>query len=259
METIQRFDAAQPNGIPKPEISCKSNYRVLMAEDDVHTQQSLMRLLRMRKIDVTAVDNGLACVDLALEAWDAGEMFDCLLIDIQMPYLRGYDVVSTLRDEGYPGLIIAMTAHSYLHDNSHARECGCDAYLEKPFGISKFLSLLRKNVRHDGNLQDSEKFVDDPLEAYPDVVLGFLDNLPGRLDEIKQAYDQKNWTELEGLVHKLCTAELMGYPELGRLSRQIEDECLKEDKGGISPLMTQLEETIRFMLADRPDVERNPR
>ncbi len=238
-------------------VGSKSRCHVLVAEDDIHTQQLLARLLRNANVEVTLVDNGLACVDLALEAWRNDEPFDGILLDIQMPYLRGYDVVTSLREEGYTGLIIAMTGHAYLKDNKRTLTCGCDALLTKPFSVGRFLSLLKTRIQT--KMSAGTTTVEPPNETaeisaddYLDVVTRFLDRLPTNIDAIKDAFDEKDWEELRILVHRLIGAELMGYPILGDLARKIEDALVSDEREDVPRLLTQLDETSRFVLADTP-------
>jgi len=57
---------------------------------------------------------------------------DMILMDIRMPVMDGYEMVSTLRAEGYKKLIVACTASVHAHDSDAAIKAGCDHFIAKP-------------------------------------------------------------------------------------------------------------------------------
>jgi CheY-like chemotaxis protein len=91
---------------------------------------------------VTAVENGQLALDAALAAREAGEPFDVILMDMQMPVLNGYEATRQLRKLGYTGPIVALTAHAIPTDCRKCLDAGCDAYLSKPFERQKLLAMV---------------------------------------------------------------------------------------------------------------------
>jgi two-component system, cell cycle response regulator DivK len=69
---------------------------------------------------------------------------DLLLMDMSLPELSGWEVVSQLRRQ--PAFahvpIIAVTAHVSLKDQERARSVGCDAHLGKPFDVTTVLEIV---------------------------------------------------------------------------------------------------------------------
>jgi CheY-like chemotaxis protein len=131
---IQRLDTdgeetAQP---------CFSGH-VLVAEDVEGNQMLLKTLLKKMGLEVTIAADGNEVLQKALT-----REFDLILMDIQMPYMNGYEATKALRKEGITIPIIAQTAYVMKDDDKKCLEAGCDDYLGKPIIHSQLVAILGK-------------------------------------------------------------------------------------------------------------------
>jgi CheY-like chemotaxis protein len=104
---------------------------ILVAEDNVVNQILMRSLLEKRGHRVTVVGNGAA----ALTAWQK-DRFDCILMDIQMPEMDGYEAAHRIRaaesESGAHIPIIALTAYAMKGDREKCLQAGMDSYIAKP-------------------------------------------------------------------------------------------------------------------------------
>ncbi len=91
---------------------------------------------------VETAEDGHSGVEKAL-----GSYFDCVLMDIQLPGLNGYDAVRNIRAAGSFTPIIALSAHTMSDEQPRTKKAGCNDYISKPFKhevlVEKILALRK--------------------------------------------------------------------------------------------------------------------
>ncbi len=127
-DVVIESPAPQPAEAALPEIEG----RVLLVEDGPDNQRLVSHVLRKAGAEVTIAENGETGAMVALDAHGKGEPFAVILMDMQMPVMDGYTATRRLREAGYKGTIIALTAHAMKGDLDRCLVAGCDAYLSKP-------------------------------------------------------------------------------------------------------------------------------
>ncbi len=90
---------------------------------------------------VAEAEDGLLAIETVIQSAAKGIIFDLILLDMQMPNLNGYETARQLRQLGYVGPIIALTADAMQGDMNKCLEAGCNDYLSKP--IDKFAMLQK--------------------------------------------------------------------------------------------------------------------
>ena len=122
--------------------------RVLLAEDGPDNQVLIAGLLRKWGLIVTVASNGQEAVQLAQASQTAGQPFDTILMDMQMPILDGYAATRHLRSAGWDGPIIALTANAMSGDRQLCLNCGCSGFATKPIERPNLHALLAEYLPH---------------------------------------------------------------------------------------------------------------
>ena len=144
---------------------------ILIVEDDRN-----MRLLTAARLEdlYTVI---CACYGVeALEYIHKGGI-DLIVADIMMPRMDGYELLKTIREEGYTTPYLLLTAKETLGDKERGFSLGTDDYMTKPFSSSELLwriqALLRranialnKKIEIGNVVVDSEKYAVYSNTAY---------------------------------------------------------------------------------------------
>ncbi len=113
--------------------------RVLIVEDNVDTARGMARLLTLIGHEVATAHDGFAALDVARRFAP-----ECILLDIGLPGMDGYEVASRLRREECckDALIVAISGYSQDEDRRRSKAAGFDHHLIKPLDHDALLALL---------------------------------------------------------------------------------------------------------------------
>ena len=119
--------------------------RVLLVEDNELNREIATDILREEAgLIVETAEDGTVAVDLLRKM--GPDFVDFILMDIQMPYMNGYDATKAIRAM-YPGRklpIIALSANAFAEDRQRSLEAGMDDHIEKPIDVDHlFAAMLR--------------------------------------------------------------------------------------------------------------------
>jgi PAS domain S-box-containing protein len=144
-------ESAPQQSSPVPALAADpavlTGLRILLAEDGEDNQELINLHLTFAGALVTMVENGIQACAAALAALEAGQPFDLILMDMQMPQMDGYEASSNLRAHGYARPIIALTAHVMSGDREKCLAAGCDDFLGKPIDPAMLLSTVARMAR----------------------------------------------------------------------------------------------------------------
>jgi two-component system response regulator TctD len=215
--------------------------RILLVEDHPQLAESVAQALRAAGWTVDLLNDGVAA-DLALSTED----YALAILDVGLPRLDGFQVLSRLRKRGKTLRVLMLTARGEVTDRVHGLNLGADDYLAKPFELSELearvKALLRRSVAAGERQQNCGPLVYDldarrftlnqqalTLTSREQAVLEALITRPGRvmskdqlaaqvfgLDEDASAdaieiYIHRLRKKLEGSSVRIVTFRGLGY------------------------------------------------
>lgn len=130
-----------------------SEYRLLIAEDDITMQRLLRSQLLARGFEVETVGNGRDAITMA-----ADYQPHLLLLDIGLPGLDGLEVCRQIR-EWSPIPIILVSALDAPQTKTMALELGADDYITKPFNVGELVARVRAVLRRSSPAETSQQAV----------------------------------------------------------------------------------------------------
>jgi two-component system, cell cycle response regulator DivK len=115
--------------------------RILVAEDNAVNLELLREMLEGLRCEVVEATNG----EQALAKVEETEP-DLILLDINMPKMNGYDVLTRLRQNRKFSAVpvLAVTAYAMKEDQQKVLEAGFNGYLPKPIDRTRLLGELRR-------------------------------------------------------------------------------------------------------------------
>jgi len=115
--------------------------KILLLEDDIGLSDIISEYLQDNDFDIDLVYDGEEALDRAYES-----NYDLYIFDVNVPAIKGFDLLKILRDKGDSTPTIFVTSLNDIEDVSKGFESGADDYLKKPFELAELL-LRIKNIQ----------------------------------------------------------------------------------------------------------------
>jgi two-component system copper resistance phosphate regulon response regulator CusR len=116
--------------------------KILIIEDEIKTGEYLLKGLKEAGF---ICDHSLNGVDGLYKA--TSESFDLIVLDVMLPNLNGWQVLTTLRASKIDTPVIMLTAKDQVEDRVKGLELGADDYLVKPFAFVELLARIRNALK----------------------------------------------------------------------------------------------------------------
>jgi CheY-like chemotaxis protein len=202
------------------------------------------------------------------QSLDTKDQYDIILMDLQMPYMDGFEATSYIRNQLNSLIpVIALTADVTTADAEKCRKAGMNDYISKPVDekmlyhkILKYIpspvkfskkgdnghvpKTIQKKMRrytHMGFLNTLTK--KDP-KMMSEMLNAYLEEIPRLIHKIKQGLDKKDWQVLETGIHAMIPSfSTVGISdEYEQMARKIQKYARnKEEMEKIDELFGKIE------------------
>ncbi|MFN9319831.1 MAG: hybrid sensor histidine kinase/response regulator [Chitinophagales bacterium] len=198
------------------EIICGT--KILVVEDNSLNTKLIQNWLEPFNLELTYTMSAIEALDIL-----KNQVFDIILLDIQMPGMDGYTCAQYIRNElGLHTPIIGMTAHTRKQDMLDCYTAGMQAHIAKPIdqaGLFYLLSMYSR-IQH-ATLINHEylKELSGGNEAFiQDLIDEFLKQTPIENEKLRKAFFDENLDLIKTTAHTLKTT----YGYLGMDDKFIE-------------------------------------
>jgi PAS domain S-box-containing protein len=242
--SASRHHAVEPGdtgGDAQASMRCLDGAHILLAEDNPLNQELMRMLIERAGARITMATDGAQ----ALAAL-ADTRFDCVLMDVQMPVMDGYEATRRIRADArlHDQVVIALTANASDSSRAACFGAGMNDFLVKPIDIPQFYNVLAQWIGGTGGrlpeasaaqppAADATEDIslsllaalvgDDPAEIAELLAL-FLDNADTTAAELSAALAKDNLDEAQALAHRLkSSARAVGAAALGEACVALEN------------------------------------
>ena len=269
--TAPRPAAPAPQAKEGAEAGALAGCTILLVEDNAFNQLVARELLEDAGARVVVADDGAQALDRLAE-----QSVDCVLMDVQMPVMDGYEATRRIRAEArLAGLkVIAMTANAGIEDQARCLAAGMDEFLTKPAApetliatIGRALGRMGTQPRRRPDLPDAAKVdtlldlgvLSDAFGGQPErmrkYAFMFLDSARDGMQEIDRALVAQEPARSAAVAHRLKSAArtvgALGFGDLcADLERQVEPGALGQARTLAARLRGVLPRLERHILAE---------
>lgn len=114
---------------------------ILVVDDQASVRHLVAEFLRTEISHVIVAESGQRALDLV-----ETEKIDLILLDLQMPGMDGLATLKALRDKGYRGKIVLMSACNESEIVDNVKDLGVNYTLVKPFDIYELKEVLYSSL-----------------------------------------------------------------------------------------------------------------
>ncbi len=129
--------------------------KILIIEDEKALQESILKYLEHQGFICETVGDFLTGKEKVIQF-----VYDCIVIDIGLPYGSGLDIVRELKYMESKAGVIIISAKNALEDKLNGLDLGADDYLTKPFNLEELLLRVEKLIQKNKKIQVKETIGD---------------------------------------------------------------------------------------------------
>ncbi len=188
--------------------------KILLVEDNEVNQKVVTSILRKYDVECIIANDGREAVEIL----EKQNNFDCIIMDLQMPVMDGFQTAIYIRQKlKILTPIIAMTASALRNEKVRCFDVGMNAYITKPFATELLIHNLNVLINPEENYQlkttyetvnvglydlsQLKEICDE--EAQAEILTLFLESTPTLLLDLKKALLHNNWENIYKNAHEL--------------------------------------------------------
>lgn len=123
--------------------------RILVIDDEPRIRDACILVLSDKGFDVAAAPDGEQGLQMIKE-----KHYDIVLVDLMMPTISGFDVLSEVRSHHPDTVVIVITGYATLEHSIEAMKKGAFDFIPKPFTPDQLRAVVEKSLRYTSALQD---------------------------------------------------------------------------------------------------------
>lgn len=155
--------------------------KILVVEDEIKLQETIVEFLEKEKMIVETADNYQQALDKII-SFD----YDCILLDMMLPDGDGMSLLKELKNLNKETSVIILSAKDSVDDKVEGLLVGADDYLAKPFHFAELLARIKVALRK--NLQKGEDILSyKNIQIFPEDRLVKVNNIELKLN--RKEYD----------------------------------------------------------------------
>jgi CheY-like chemotaxis protein/HPt (histidine-containing phosphotransfer) domain-containing protein len=206
--------------------------RLLLVEDHDVNQILIQAMTKRLGYETELASDGTEAVAKITQSISDNHPFDLVLMDIQMPFMDGYEATRIIRASGISVEllpIIAITANAFGDDIRNCLEAGMQAHISKPVDFSNLESVLQHWLKPRKLLDNISTAKEVKSDLSEDLVRRYRLRKEEAINSVvrfvrKGTFSDNEIRAIRDQLHKLAgTAAMFGERELGDHAKLIED------------------------------------
>lgn len=216
--------------------------KVLLVEDSPDNQQLISMYVNRTGVSIDIANNGVQGVEMAM-----ANHYDLILMDMQMPVMDGVEATKQLRQKGFNGPIVSLTANALISTRDKCFEAGSNEFLVKPINLQQFYDVLNtyleikdnNSEKHTGRKRSTADFYHNP--KYLEIVDRFVEKLPELVSDLIQQVELKNWEQVKSKSHDLKgMGGSMGFDDITEISARLNKQVCNGEFDQIQQTVQEL-------------------
>lgn len=122
------------------------NEKILIVDDEAEILRTLKFALRSHNYTVVTANNGQEALDTILSHIDQNNPFDLVITDIEMPIMKGSELLREVRQRDIETPVVALTGYGDKEIVVELLKSSCTDYFDKPIDTEKFLEKVKETL-----------------------------------------------------------------------------------------------------------------